>query len=560
MPLPYRLLTTLMVLTFSVGSHAQAGNIVPIITFLLDQQDECTAGSTVIGDQILAEQADVNALRNVSTIDGDLILMPITELDFSPLNNLAEITGEFALEDNSVQTNLMGFNCLTQVGADLSIANNAVLVSFSGFDKLTRAGDDLRISHNLNLTSLPTFPELTTIVGDLEIEDNARLVSFSGFDKLTTIGDDFQIIDNPNLTSLPAFPALTMLNSRLDIENNAGLTSFSGFDKLASVADDFSIIDNARLTSLPTFPELTRMGGNLVIVRNAQLVSFSGFDKLTTVNGSLSITLNPKLINMPTFLTDVTSDLLFLDRNILSDITSIQALAHRTVALPFFDISENCLDTTKVPTRGILAGIDANNGLETFNDNANPRTTGCPSPLPAQANSVSEFDLDASSFDASEGWTITGNGTSTTPDHEATGGQSGGFIKDVDGPTGILWYFKAPIQYYGDASDYKDGSLSYYVKQLTGTTPFIGDDIIIQGGGVTLTHRFDDPNPSSSEWTQYTVPLSANAWNVGLNGTTPATDAQMDAVLGDLSSLEIRGEYISGPDSAGLDSVVMKKP
>ncbi len=52
--------------------------------------------------------------------------------------------------------------------------------------------------------------------------------------------------------------------------------------------------------------------------------------------------------------------------------------------------------------------------------------------------------------------------------------------------------------------------------------------------------------------------LSATAgWKIGeLNGTVP-TESEFQSVLSNLTSLQIRGEYISGADTGDLDNVIL---
>jgi hypothetical protein len=64
------------------------------------------------------------------------------------------------------------------------------------------------------------------------------------------------------------------------------------------------------------------------------------------------------------------------------------------------------------------------------------------------------------------------------------------------------------------------------------------------------------PVPQSVAWTSYAVPLSeAGGWK-HVSGAA-ATAPQIHNVLGNLTALRIRGEFISGPDNGDLDNVVM---
>ena len=61
----------------------------------------------------------------------------------------------------------------------------------------------------------------------------------------------------------------------------------------------------------------------------------------------------------------------------------------------------------------------------------------------------------------------------------------------------------------------------------------------------------------STDWTFFVVSLNESAgWEVEGEGRAP-TQGEMQAVLGALSGLRIRGEYRSGPDTGGLDNVFL---
>lgn len=56
-----------------------------------------------------------------------------------------------------------------------------------------------------------------------------------------------------------------------------------------------------------------------------------------------------------------------------------------------------------------------------------------------------------------------------------------------------------------------------------------------------------------------TVPLTATAgWR--WNWNAEATDAQMRSVLRQPTRLQIRGEFVTGPDEGALDAVVLLAP
>ena len=95
-----------------------------IISFILLNEQEClgvTEETTVVGDQEIFSQADLNALEGVTQIIGSLNLftdsVASVELDFSPLNSLVVVTQDTNI-DISALIDAGSLNCLTTVGGN----------------------------------------------------------------------------------------------------------------------------------------------------------------------------------------------------------------------------------------------------------------------------------------------------------------------------------------------------------------------------------------------------------------------------------------------------------
>lgn len=137
-----------------------------------------------------------------------------------------------------------------------------------------------------------------------------------------------------------------------------------------------------------------------------------------------------------------------------------------------------------------------------------------------------------------------------------TGGNPGGYLEAVDYATGELWYFVAPQKFLGDKSAYSGGSLQFDLKQSAADNQINADDIVITGGGLTLAlDTLDNPG---TDWTHYSVAFDTSSdWRVGTRTGDVATQAQIDTVLANITGLNIRGEFINGNDTGGIDNVVM---
>ena len=164
-------------------------------------------------------------------------------------------------------------------------------------------------------------------------------------------------------------------------------------------------------------------------------------------------------------------------------------------------------------------------------------------------STVSTFDTDA------EGWTISGDATTTTPIFSTTGGNPGGYMYSIDRVSGGVWYFVASPTFVGRAKSGYGKTLSFDLIQLISTdSQFDDDDVILEGNGLKLT--FDTPYNPALKWTSYSIKLDETVgWK---KGAVNATKAEIQGVLQNLTNLQIRGEFRNGPDTEGLDNVMIK--
>jgi len=147
-----------------------------------------------------------------------------------------------------------------------------------------------------------------------------------------------------------------------------------------------------------------------------------------------------------------------------------------------------------------------------------------------------------------EGWTVSGDaqGDSVVPRNK------GGALLAKDNESGGVWYWKAPEKFLGDKSGAYGKTLSFSLRQSATDSQFKTEDIILQGGGLKITHNLDH-HPGRA-WTYYSVPLSPDHWKTA-GGVV--TKDQMHAVLSNMKALYIRGEFRDGEDTGGLDYVVL---
>ena len=172
------------------------------------------------------------------------------------------------------------------------------------------------------------------------------------------------------------------------------------------------------------------------------------------------------------------------------------------------------------------------------------------------SNSVFATTIASSNFDTgSENWGLAGDGTNMS--WQSAGGNPGGYINAVDLSQGSMWLFSAPSAYTGNQFAAFAGSLSYSLR-VSGNNGWntSGGDVFLVGNGQRLAAASGPP--PTTNWQNYSVVLdSSGGWRFNnLNGAI-ATDYEIQQVLQNLTSLEIRAEYYAGGDNADLDSVLL---
>ena len=168
-----------------------------------------------------------------------------------------------------------------------------------------------------------------------------------------------------------------------------------------------------------------------------------------------------------------------------------------------------------------------------------------------QERTLARFDFNASA----EGWGISGDTGQSQPEFHASVGHPGGYISHVDEALGETWYFRAPESVLRALAAAENLTLSYSLKQSAEIPGVLDDDVIIVGPAGRLSFRF--PTSPGTGWTPFSVKLTAAAgWR--WNWNAPASQEQIRRVLANPTSLEIRGEYHTGPDEGALDNVVLK--
>ncbi len=210
-----------------------------------------------------------------SIFDGDIILNSQEAIDRF---NYTSVTGNLTINDslNRNITNIDSLNELTQIGGNLAIQQNLSLISLSGLEDLTAIGGNLTIQSNTSLTSLSGLDSLTEIGGSLNIQTNVSLTSLRGLESLTEIGRNLFIIFNESLESLRGLDFLTEIRENLFIVSNDFFTSLSGLDSLTEIGESIVIQNNIALIDFCMLSPL--VGDENQIISSEYNVSGNGYN------------------------------------------------------------------------------------------------------------------------------------------------------------------------------------------------------------------------------------------------------------------------------------------
>jgi hypothetical protein len=174
--------------------------------------------------------------------------------------------------------------------------------------------------------------------------------------------------------------------------------------------------------------------------------------------------------------------------------------------------------------------------------------------------------LARSTFDAdTDGWMVVDRANDSltvfntrSPVFTNWGGNPNGCIYTTDGPGDF--YFRAPAKFLGNKSAAYGYPLEFdLISNLADTPGNLLYSVILIGGGLTNLAALP-PITVSNTWTPFSVMLQAGAYWTNAATGLPSTAADLLNCLTALESLEISGEFGTGPDTGGIDNVTLFGP
>jgi receptor L domain-containing protein len=272
--------------------------------------DACSPAIPFIGGSItLREQEDVERLRGVERVEGDVIIEGSVG-DLSALRSLRSIGGWLVIQDTESLTTLAGLG--TGLSLDgLQIRNNPLLTRLDGLD--VSYASSVHILGNAALTQVDALGSNTSV---LILADNPALSSIAALSTSAYSLQYLAISNNPRLPTCEARlladaspggsvwladtdpegvcagsvePAGTVIDGSVSVSKPEELERLRG---VTLITGDLSIAGT--VTDLTPLAELAEVRGTLSIYQASELASLQGLGRLTRA-GALSIVGNPQL-------------------------------------------------------------------------------------------------------------------------------------------------------------------------------------------------------------------------------------------------------------------------
>jgi len=162
----------------------------------------------------------------------------------------------------------------------------------------------------------------------------------------------------------------------------------------------------------------------------------------------------------------------------------------------------------------------------------------------ASATVTSDFSDSSKGLD---GWVMWNQGGYTHSSHLkwVSDGLGGGYIEYDDSGYSGTDFFQAPAKFLGNWQASLATEVSFRYRPKTHADYAISAWLGGPGGSV---YWDSGVIPTQNVWKTWTMPLTASAWHT--------TDATLQSVLSNVTSLKICGDLLNGSDLIDLDDVV----
>lgn len=153
------------------------------------------------------------------------------------------------------------------------------------------------------------------------------------------------------------------------------------------------------------------------------------------------------------------------------------------------------------------------------------------------------------------GWTTFADAINLT--WESASGNPGGCARATDRSAGVLWGFSASEAFRGDKSCYYGGTVSWDARSTHGTNSYANEaDLVLVSPTLTLVYIVPGI-PIPNVWNTQTVTLSEAGWRIATVAGLPATQAQFQSVLANITDFRFNSEWSGSVDTGRIDNVIL---
>lgn len=134
---------------------------------------------------------------------------------------------------------------------------------------------------------------------------------------------------------------------------------------------------------------------------------------------------------------------------------------------------------------------------------------------------------------------------------------AGGYMQYSENGTGFLDFVSAPAKFLGDQSAAYGHTLSFDIMTSTLSNEIIRDNHVrLIGDGITLRYALPSPSPAN-QWHSREIDLVESSGWINEASDLAPTQADMLAVLSNLSAMHFLTDYRSGPEVLSFDNVTL---
>lgn len=215
----------------------------------------CEETWTYFGELVINAETPTDELKCMTRVVGTLDVFDVDQNHLSGLRNLVSVEGNLVILSDTI-TDLSPFSCLEEVTSQIQLGNAKNLVDVSGFSALRHT--ERFLMWYTAATQVPTFSPEFSGLAQVEISGNDALVDLAGMKnwKAHEAGAWAIITDNLSLKSVADVKPLLSGNptqSSVTLANLPALASLAGLE-------GFTELNWIDLKSLPLIQDLAPLG------------------------------------------------------------------------------------------------------------------------------------------------------------------------------------------------------------------------------------------------------------------------------------------------------------